>query len=69
MELGGALKNLRVLWEETKTVWNDPVRESFEEHHWIPLEARVLAGIRALDQLAPVIDKVRQECGEGSFRI
>ena len=69
MELAGALKNLRVLWEETKAVWNDPVRASFEEHQWLPLETRVLAGIRAIDHLAPIIDKIRQDCGEGSFRI
>ena len=69
MELSGALKNLRILWEETKAVWNDPVRRSFEEQQWIPLERRVLAGIHAMDQLAPVLDKVRHECGEESYRV
>jgi hypothetical protein len=69
MELGGALKDLRVLWEETKTVWNDPVRQFFEENHWRPLERRVLGGLHAIDQLAPILDKIRQECGEGSYRI
>jgi hypothetical protein len=69
MELGSALKDLRVLWDETKTVWNDPVREYFEQNHWIPLEKRVLAGLHAMDQLAPILDKIRQECGEESYRI
>jgi len=67
MELGGALKDLRIFWEETKAVWNDPVRDSFEEHRWIPLETSVLGGLRAMNQLAPIIEKVRQECGLGSF--
>ena len=69
MALGGALKNIRILWEETKAVWNDPVRDSFEEHQWLPLEARVLAGIRAMDQLSPILEKMRHECGEEGFRI
>jgi hypothetical protein len=67
MEIGGALKDLRILWEETKAVWNDPVRDSFEEHQWIPLETSVLAGIRAMNQLAPIMEKLRQDCGEGSL--
>jgi hypothetical protein len=69
MELSGALKHLRFLWEETKTVWNDPVRHSFEEHQWLPLERRVVAGIHAMDQLAPILDKIRKECGEDSLRV
>jgi hypothetical protein len=62
MELHGSLKDLRALWEETKTVWNDAVRQDFEKNFWEPLEARVLAAIRAMERLAPVLDKAHLEC-------
>ncbi len=62
MELNGALKDLRILWDETRTVWNDPVGRDFEENRWLPLEARVRAALRAMERLAPLIEKVQNEC-------
>jgi hypothetical protein len=63
MELSAALKELRILWDETKVVWNDAVRRDFEEHQYLPLEQRVLGGIRAMERLAPILEKVQHECG------
>jgi hypothetical protein len=63
MELNGSLKDLRALWEKTKEVWNDPVRQSFEDQHYVPLELSVLAAIRAIERLAPILEKVQHECG------
>jgi hypothetical protein len=62
-ELNGTLKELRLRWEETTAIWNDPVRQDFQEHQWQPLQERVLAALRAMDRLAPVLEKVRHECG------
>jgi hypothetical protein len=62
MELNGSLKDLRILWEETKTVWNDGVRQDFEEQRYIPLEQRVLSAIRAMERLAPILEKLQQDC-------
>jgi hypothetical protein len=62
MELNGSLKDLRVLWEETKAVWNDAVRQDFERTFWEPLETRVLTAIRAMERLAPILEKAHQEC-------
>jgi hypothetical protein len=61
-ELNNALKELRLQWEETKAVWTDRVCQDFEEHHWNPLEAQVVATLRAMDRLAPVLTKAKQEC-------
>ena len=58
-----ALKALRARWEETKTRWNDPVSQTFEENHWTPLEAQVLTTLRAIDRLAQELAQARQECG------
>ena len=60
--LNHSLKELRILWEETKSHWKDAVSESFEEHQWHPLEARMVAALRAMDRLAPVLCKMQQDC-------
>jgi hypothetical protein len=60
--LNHSLKELRILWEETKSHWKDAVSESFEEHQWHPLEARMVGALRAMDRLAPVLNKMQQDC-------
>jgi hypothetical protein len=62
MELNGKLKDMRILWDETKAIWNDPVGRNFEEHHWLPLEARVRSALRAMERLAPVLEKIQHDC-------
>jgi hypothetical protein len=63
MEMNGTLKDLRILWDETKEVWNDSVRQDFEKNHWQPMESRVLGGIRAIERLAPILEKLQRDCG------
>ncbi len=62
IELNSALKTVRASWEEAKRDWDDAVRRDFEDHHWKLLEQQVLATLRAIDRLAPVIAKAQQEC-------
>jgi hypothetical protein len=62
-ELSGSLKHLRTLWEETKAVWNDAVRRDFEENDWTPIESHVLSALRAMERLAPILEKAHQDCG------
>jgi hypothetical protein len=62
IELNDALKNMRILWEETKTGWNDPVSQEFEERYWIPLDNQVVATLRAMDRLAPILARAQREC-------
>jgi hypothetical protein len=61
-KLHSALKTLVVRWEETKTGWNDPVSQDFEETYWNPLESTAPAALRSIDQLDLILHRVRQEC-------
>jgi hypothetical protein len=61
-ELNTALKDLRVLWEQTRADWDDPVSQDFEEHYWLPLETQVVAALRAMDRLAPILAKAQRDC-------
>jgi hypothetical protein len=56
------LKDLRARWHELQDVWDDPVRKDFEEGHWAELEARVLAALRAMDQLGTTMAQARHDC-------
>jgi hypothetical protein len=62
LELSAALKDLRVLWEQTQTAWDDIVRHDFEANYWAPLESQLMAVLRAMDRLAPVLAQARREC-------
>jgi len=62
MELNAALKNLRLLWEATRSGWNDVVSRDFEANHWETLETRVTAALRAMDRLAPIVMRARKDC-------
>jgi hypothetical protein len=61
-ELNTALKDLRVLWQQTRTEWNDPVSQEFEERYWDQLENQVVAALRAMDRLAPILAKAQRDC-------
>jgi hypothetical protein len=60
--LNDGLKNLRVLWDDTKAEWDDAVRLDFEEHHWAPLEVQIVATLRAMDRLGPILARAQREC-------
>jgi hypothetical protein len=62
IELNSALKTMRLRWDEVKNDWHDPVSGDFEENHWTPLESQVVATLRAIDRLAPVLAKAQQDC-------
>jgi len=62
MELNAALKTLRLLWEETRAGWSDAVSRDFESNHWETLETRVVAALRAMDRLAPVLMQAKRDC-------
>jgi hypothetical protein len=64
IELNNALKALSEAWGETKSGWKDPVSRDFDEHHFEPLAAQVVATLRAMDRLTPVLEKARRECSD-----
>lgn len=59
-----ALKSLQETWEDTKPLWNDPVRQDFEENFWYPLEDRTRVILSAIDLLAQVLVRARKDCRE-----
>jgi hypothetical protein len=61
-ELNTALKTLRLHWEEVQPAWKDPVGRAFEEQHWLALEQQVVATLRAMDRLRPLLARIQQEC-------
>lgn len=59
-ELQAAWQRLYQRWEETKAVWNDPVRRRFEKEHWMPLENQTQVTLKEMERLAQVIAKARR---------
>lgn len=63
-KLEHALKTLRVKWDATQADWSDQVRQNFEEKHLAPLETRVQATIRGMDQLAAILAQMIRDVGD-----
>lgn len=59
-QLETSLKTLRQRWEESKTLWNDPVRWDFEKRHWQPLEQQTQATLKEMARLAEVLTKAQR---------
>jgi hypothetical protein len=60
--LHNQLKDLRARWQELQSIWDDPVRQEFDEGHMAGLEARVQTALRAMDQLATAMIQARHDC-------
>jgi len=59
-----ALKTLRERWDGAKETWQDAVQQKFTEDVWEPLEQRVQAALTAIDRLAGVVARAKQDCGD-----
>ena len=57
-----AHKSLLERWEETRLVWQDQVRGQFAKEHLELLTPPILTTLGAIDQLAQVLGRIRQEC-------
>lgn len=62
ISLADGLKTAGTLWEEARAGWDDPVARAFEDNYWMPLKTQVEATLSALDRLAPILARARQEC-------
>ncbi|MGD9648782.1 MAG: hypothetical protein AB7U73_23930 [Pirellulales bacterium] len=63
-KLRHAAQKLRLAWEEAQTGWNDAVSRDFERDYLDPLEPRIAAALRAIDQLGEVLTRAEQECSQ-----
>lgn len=59
-DLQASWRRLDQRWEETKVVWNDPVRRRFEQEYWTPLENQTRTTLKEMERLAQVIAQVRR---------
>ena len=57
-----AHKSLLAGWEDTRLVWQDSVREEFAKEHLESLAPLLLTTMAAIDELAQLLGRVRQEC-------
>jgi hypothetical protein len=62
-KLYGSLKDLRLFWQDTQKIWDDPASLDFDENLWQPLEAQVTSALRGMDRLAQVLHQMQNECG------
>jgi len=60
--LADGLKTAATLWEEARAGWDDPVSQAFENDYWLPLKNQVESALSALDRLAPILARAREEC-------
>ena len=60
--LYGSLKDLRLLWDDTQKIWDDPASRDFEANLFGPLVAESQAAIRGIDRLAQVLHQMQHEC-------
>ncbi len=59
-QLDSAWRVLRQRWGDTQSLWNDPVRHSFEKEHWTPLESQMRATLEHLERLAQVVAQAQR---------
>ncbi len=53
-------KKLRQKWEQTQTIWNDPVSRKFEKTFLVPLAEQMQRTQRELERLTQVIEQAQQ---------
>jgi len=59
-ELQEAWQRLCLRWQETISLWNDPVRWQFEREYWQPLEGQMPATLKEMERLAQVVAQARR---------
>ena len=57
-----AYKTLGERWASVQMHWQDAVQKDFTRQHWDSLEQRVVGLLGAVDRLAQVLAKVKQDC-------
>lgn len=58
--LSAQLRVLRQRWQETRTLWDDPVARRFEQNYWTPLDTEAYRTLQELDSLAQVLAQAKQ---------
>ncbi len=53
-------QRLKQKWEDTKTLWNDPVSRDFEERFMVPLAEQINQTQNALEKLSNMIAQAKR---------
>ena len=59
-----AMKILRLRWDRARASWDDAAARQFEQEFIAPLDAKILAAAKGLDQVADLTAQVRRDCGD-----
>jgi len=59
-QLGTAWKVLHQNWEDRKSLWNDPVSQSFEKNYLALFESQTQFTLKEMGRLAQVIAEARR---------
>ncbi len=60
----GSMKDLRVKWSETESVWRDATAATFSARYIEQLEDAVRSALPAMERMAEILARVRSECGD-----
>jgi hypothetical protein len=61
-QLGKAMKDLMMRWNECKGSWDDAQTAKFEEAHLRPLEMDLRNAVGAMEHMAAVLSQVYRDC-------
>ncbi len=61
-QLGNAVKDLMLRWNETKMDWDDGAARAFEVNVLEPLVRDAKSAASAMDSAAGLLQQVRREC-------
>jgi hypothetical protein len=61
-QIAKAMKDLTAKWQDVKMDWNDSRSDEMEKEFLNTLEIDARAAGAAMDQMAILLQKVRQEC-------
>jgi hypothetical protein len=60
--LSKAMKTLLTRWADARMEWNDSRAVEFEQKFLQPLEVDLRSAVGAMDHMAVLLAKIRQEC-------
>jgi hypothetical protein len=61
-KLAKVLKEVRMRWDETGSVWSDAVSRDFEKNHLELLEHQLKTTITGLERLSSVLAQAKHAC-------
>ena len=61
-KIKNASKELRIRWNETRSLWQDEVGRAFEERHLDPLLSKLRKAEEAMLHMDEMLNQLRRDC-------